>query len=183
MLSVGGDRHSMLESPKPLTDVASALTKNLANTESAQTPCKNTQHWGRYWRNNKDPNLLCHTHVKEGHENKASHRTWRHAQSLLQWSMFQWFFRKLQRWMDYQATAALESSWNTSQSHWQPGCWAVEAVAQGSIQPSHITKPGPTGWGSSVGHKKSQENTREGPCKQRSCFFQSPETTQNLNGN
>lgn len=48
MLSVGGDRHSMLESPKPLTDVASALTKNLANTESAQTPCKNTQHWGRY---------------------------------------------------------------------------------------------------------------------------------------
>ena len=48
MLSVGGDRHSMFESPKPLTDVASALTKHLANTESAQTPCKNTQHWGRY---------------------------------------------------------------------------------------------------------------------------------------
>ena len=78
---------------------------------------------------------------------------------------------------------SLEPSWNASQSHWQPGCWVVEAVAQGSIQPSHITKPGPTGWGSVGRTQEKSRNTREGPCKQRSCFFQSPETSQNLNGN
>ena len=78
---------------------------------------------------------------------------------------------------------SLEPSWDTSQSHWQPGCWVVEAVAQGSIQPSHITKPGPTGLEVVGRTQEKSRNTREGPCKQRSCFFQSPETTQNLNGN
>ena len=158
-----------LKSPKPLTDiVASAPTKLLANTTgSAQTPCKNTllkrptvaiptfcatrtskkvtktrpvtepevcfngPCFSQTEAPKKDewiikPQLL--VRKKHSTTKKLQTKMKNHHDIHLNWHFYSRFWN-------------LEIS---SKKRWMFFRFSLEAVAQGSIQPSHITKPGRT---------------------------------------